>query len=231
MRHAGSAGKGSHIDVSSSSRSWLCAALLLIVSSGACAEKHAVPDPVDPVIYGVVLDSLFQTAPGAERRGIVLDDSTMSYAREVIARAAFRRDFDSTSGDRSLVQDVEMQLQQRIPLQSIEGHLRSAAQVPFAFTDVSARRTLHEQADSLHRAQPEKYIVPVQAFWDLFHARYPDAFASVSLSAIGYSETRDHAILSVNHACGGLCGGGRIVLLRRGPRGWHIVKIRRTWVS
>ncbi|MEE4451364.1 hypothetical protein [Novosphingobium resinovorum] len=41
----------------------------------------------------------------------------------------------------------------------------------------------------------------------------------------------DIALVETSFVCGGLCGGGQIVALRRGTAGWTVVAIAPTWVS
>jgi hypothetical protein len=60
------------------------------------------------------------------------------------------------------------------------------------------------------------------AFWDEFRRRYPDAHGILSLTGIGYSQNGDHAIVAVNYGCGPLCGGGRIVALRKVDDAWIV---------
>jgi hypothetical protein len=44
--------------------------------------------------------------------------------------------------------------------------------------------------------------------WETFHAAYPDAKGFLWVSAVGFDEGHDHAIVYVAHLCGGLCGEG-----------------------
>ena len=41
----------------------------------------------------------------------------------------------------------------------------------------------------------------------------------------------DMAFVETGFTCGGLCGNGLLYALRRGPGGWAIVAIARTWIS
>lgn len=41
----------------------------------------------------------------------------------------------------------------------------------------------------------------------------------------------DIALVETSYVCGGLCGGGQILALRRGNSGWDVVAIAPTWVS
>jgi hypothetical protein len=54
----------------------------------------------------------------------------------------------------------------------------------------------------------------------------------VRLSRVGYSRDSSHALLYLDHHCGGLCGTGWRVQLRREAAGhWHVVSIETTWIA
>jgi hypothetical protein len=51
------------------------------------------------------------------------------------------------------------------------------------------------------------------------------------VTPIGYSSDGNEAVLNVDHRCGGRCGGGTLVVLRRVGGVWAVVGKRGTWVS
>jgi hypothetical protein len=53
----------------------------------------------------------------------------------------------------------------------------------------------------------------------------------LAFSRVGFDNERQRAVILVDMVCGSLCGGGRIVELRRVGQGWSIVKRIRTWIS
>jgi hypothetical protein len=72
------------------------------------------------------------------------------------------------------------------------------------------------------------------AGWDVFNAAYPDARGYMQLSAVGFDNTRQYAIVYVAHMCGGLCGGGEYHFLQLEQDAWREVKVRMTtcmWIS
>jgi hypothetical protein len=51
------------------------------------------------------------------------------------------------------------------------------------------------------------------------------------LSRAGFSAGGDTAVVQVAHTCGGLCGGGMLLLVVRGPGGWARAGILELWAS
>lgn len=67
--------------------------------------------------------------------------------------------------------------------------------------------------------------------WPGFYEKYPGSSGFISLSTIGFNGAGDEALLYASKSCGGLCGDGWYVLLRKGPDGWYIHKKKMMWVS
>jgi len=65
------------------------------------------------------------------------------------------------------------------------------------------------------------------AFWK----KFPGSPGMTSLSHIGFSCDRSEALVEVGAHRGSLDGQGLLVLLRRGPTGWTVVKAVETWIS
>jgi hypothetical protein len=64
-----------------------------------------------------------------------------------------------------------------------------------------------------------------------FEARFPDNFGYFVVSHVGLNLNKTEALFYVDHFCGGLCGGGEYVLMRKVNGVWHVVDDRSTWVS
>jgi len=64
-----------------------------------------------------------------------------------------------------------------------------------------------------------------------FDARFPDNFGYFIVSHVGLNLNKTEALLYVDHFCGGLCGGGEYVLMRKVNGVWHLVDQHGTWVS
>ena len=67
--------------------------------------------------------------------------------------------------------------------------------------------------------------------WELFHAKYPNATSINTLSRVGFNKDRTEALVYYTYSCGGLCGQGQYVLLRKHDSYWKIEKESMTWIS
>jgi hypothetical protein len=64
-----------------------------------------------------------------------------------------------------------------------------------------------------------------------FEARFPNNLGYFVVSHVGLNLNKTEALLYVDHFCGGLCGGGSYVLMRKVNGEWHVVDHHETWVS
>lgn len=64
-----------------------------------------------------------------------------------------------------------------------------------------------------------------------FEARLPNNLGFFVVSHIGLNLNKTEALFYVDHFCGGLCGGGKYVLMRKVADVWHIVDRHGTWIS
>jgi hypothetical protein len=62
-------------------------------------------------------------------------------------------------------------------------------------------------------------------------ARFPNNFGFFVVSHVGLNLTKTEALLYFDHFCGGLCGGGRYVQMRKVNGMWRVVDHHETWVS
>jgi len=67
--------------------------------------------------------------------------------------------------------------------------------------------------------------------WDHFYEEFPGASALTSFSPVGFSTDGRQALFAVHIGCGGLCGRGIGVLMRRNPLGWSVEKQQDLWIS
>jgi hypothetical protein len=64
-----------------------------------------------------------------------------------------------------------------------------------------------------------------------FEARFPNNLGFFVVSHVGLNLNKTEALLYIDHFCGGLCGGGDYVLMRKVNGVWHVVERHMTWVS
>ena len=68
-------------------------------------------------------------------------------------------------------------------------------------------------------------------FWLRFSEKYPKAYGFASFSNIGFNDRYDQAFLYAARSCGGLCGSGGYVLLKKINGKWEIQSEAGMWIS
>jgi hypothetical protein len=68
-------------------------------------------------------------------------------------------------------------------------------------------------------------------FWDEFYKKFPHSSGIVSFSSVGFNDQHDQAFVYAARSCGGLCGAGDFVLLKKVNGEWKIVGEECLWVS
>jgi hypothetical protein len=64
-----------------------------------------------------------------------------------------------------------------------------------------------------------------------FAARFPNSFGYFVVSDAGMNLNETEALLYIDHFCGGLCGGGDYVLLRKINGTWRVIDSYFAWIS
>lgn len=67
--------------------------------------------------------------------------------------------------------------------------------------------------------------------WSDFYERYPESNGLIYFSRVGFNLQRDQAFVYLADSCGGLCGQGSYVLLKKEATGWKIQQKKGLWVS
>lgn len=70
--------------------------------------------------------------------------------------------------------------------------------------------------------------------WNTFYERYPSSGGVFSFSAVGFDAQRVHAIVQMNHSCGGLCGYGQPHFFEKKDGKWQEVSVNASisaWAS
>ena len=68
-------------------------------------------------------------------------------------------------------------------------------------------------------------------FWSRFYKKFPNASGLLFFSDVGFNNRHDQAFVYAGRTCGGLCGSGEYVLLRKINGKWEIQKEQGIWVS
>ena len=71
----------------------------------------------------------------------------------------------------------------------------------------------------------------VLEFWRGYYEKFPSSSRLIFFSNVGFNNKHDQAFVFVSHACGGLCGGGGYVLLKKVNGKWEIQNHQGLFVS
>jgi len=69
------------------------------------------------------------------------------------------------------------------------------------------------------------------AKWETFFTRFAPVRAYSTLSHPGFDAARRNAVIATGTVCGGRCGQGRLIVLRKMETGWTIAQRVDTWIS
>jgi hypothetical protein len=86
-------------------------------------------------------------------------------------------------------------------------------------TDIRAELRLPKGADSVIVSRSELEHGQIGEF----QQRFPNNVGYFAISLPGFNFNKTEAILYVDHHCGGLCGGGGYILMRKVNGIWHVV--------
>jgi hypothetical protein len=68
-------------------------------------------------------------------------------------------------------------------------------------------------------------------FWSAFYQKYPNSGGVMFVSNVGFNNRQDQALVYLSRNCGGDCGAGDYVLLRKVNGKWEIEAEHNVWVS
>jgi hypothetical protein len=68
-------------------------------------------------------------------------------------------------------------------------------------------------------------------WWEDFYKVFPGSRGYVQFTNPVFSSDRKHALISVSHSCGGLCGTGWLVFLSHEGATWEISSRQMLWIS
>lgn len=200
------------------------ALVLPAVFAFACAPRGAGPSPapdvsaVEDSVWAAVLDSLYVHRT---TRLLVVSDSTAGRFR----RERLVADYISTF---SAIPGAEPHTVESFWTRNLEPRPITALPRTWVPLALVSKATI----DSLPTGDDPVRSGETMRFWRAFHERYPNSSGLITLTRPGFNAARTQAILNVDRGCGGLCGGGTIILLARDPAGrWRVVHTRGTWVS
>jgi hypothetical protein len=107
-----------------------------------------------------------------------------------------------------------------------------------AFREVNAqqaslRRSFHYPIDYelVDSTQLDSIFNKNGGSWSAYYKRFPGSQGVLALSRVGFSADGTQALFYLSNRCGGLCGGGRYVVMEKLNDRWMIGKEVEKWVS
>jgi hypothetical protein len=73
--------------------------------------------------------------------------------------------------------------------------------------------------------------LPPASEYDNWKAKYPKFAGVLVFSNIKFDATKEHGFLNVSYYCGGKCGLGYKVIIKKIEHNWVISKVEDTWIS
>lgn len=67
--------------------------------------------------------------------------------------------------------------------------------------------------------------------WDTFHKEHPGVIGYNAFSNVGLNATRDKALVYFVHWCGGSCGTGHYLVLKKTDGKWRVEQRAEMWIS
>jgi hypothetical protein len=185
------------------------AVLLLVLTPPTIAAANLVHD-IEIALYETIVN-----------HGLADDPRILVIAAETTGDPAAIAEHDEAA--RAIVADLGA------PPEALDGWIRMNAttaiidrplrlSVTYQLLDQDARRKLFAAAAP-------------QIAWSQFFARYEGAPGLLRLSRAGFDDTREHALVYVEHQCGVECGAGRLIHLQRGvDDSWQVKGAALVWM-
>jgi hypothetical protein len=189
------------------------ACALAACAAGRASERSVSPtlpaDSADYAVYDAVLDAhVFDEA--STSRGYVLTDSTFGAPPGWLGvgnpAQAFRPELAGFVA--AAFPDFQFRNQRRVALRASGFRSRAAAGM-FPTAAISALGSQNWEA-----------------FWEAFHARFPDARGPIALTRPGFTPDGAHALVFVAEYAGGMGGRVGYLLLERRDGRWSVLQAR-----
>ncbi|OLE51366.1 MAG: hypothetical protein AUG51_22965 [Acidobacteria bacterium 13_1_20CM_3_53_8] len=136
------------------------------------------------------------------------------------------------AGDTAFVASEEGQAPSGVPTALYNEYLSKNMQCMKldARFDVNVRYTLIGD-DEISELQTHNTRAVPDRFWVYFYKKFPNSVGLIYFSRVAFNSARDQALISVEYSCGGTCGEGDFVLLKKEQNIWKIQNKIGLWVS
>jgi hypothetical protein len=153
-------------------------------------------------------------------------DSLFSWADEILLEPQTIRHFGSARSS-GASEDV---------LRDFAEVTRESAATPLPLPTRRKSRVFTEDEHARVRAKSQmvwegKTVIDMERFSSVMREEHPRTAFFVSFTRAGFNADRTEALVYVTIRCGGLCGSGNYVHVRRSGSRWLVQRIVQTWVS
>lgn len=215
-------------------------ALLYCLCPKDLREKRAVSAAEDEVYATVVHD---MTSPGQARP---------DYLKQLVFDETVLNDHLSGEATKACTESVLKQRQwiDKPPYNSVADKIYRAL-AGGSYDAIPRADTIQDFAHkscsggslsrTFHTDSPRVFVEPDAFFMDVvpirknnlkdFQQTFPEAAGTISLSHAGFDSRLDEAIVSTSFVCGGLCGSGRLYILRKKKGTWQVIGSSTVWIS
>lgn len=188
----------------------------------------ATPPTVQTVSQAIPLD---RDKDSSEIYRTILKESSAHDKKLVVLQAETTSlkiyEFELQKTESGVTESVQQLLKRTMPeaeLQTLDDYVeQNRAPGTLQVSDLGANYVFATRND----LDPSK----LESFWARFYKKYPNSSGLFFFSKVGFNATHDQAFVYVGHSCGGLCGAGGYVLLRKIDGKWIIQQEQGIWVS
>ena len=99
--------------------------------------------------------------------------------------------------------------------------------------EASFRRSFNSPVDYevVNSAQLDSFFKKGGGSWPAYYKQYPGSQGVLEFSRVGFNADGTQALFYYGNTCGGLCGGGGYVVMKKRSGRWVIGKEIEMWVS
>lgn len=191
----------------------------------ACSPSPRANLPDDPSVYVAAIEVLF--ARDSSLRQVVLAEEPLSIDTSAVRRAAAEMPIlAARDSAEPSVSDGFLVATRAPSAVDIQSQFQGVA----AVASKATLERLRAQADTDAKRPPQRYVTPIEPYWERFYLAYAPVRTLVRLSPAAYSRDRRRALVYVTYGCGPQCGGSYWVLLDREGTGWRARNVRQGYV-
>jgi hypothetical protein len=183
-------------------------------TAALCCAAAEAPESREQAAYAAVFAAL--NPDPASKPAVVVKDRTAALG-EILPRSASPR----------------TELRQRLPQasESLVDDFLSRAKEPHSLGPPSFEQVSRAKIEVVPEAEVTHAFegIPMAEAWRRLAERHGGARSVVTLSPVAYDDASRTALVYLGVACGGLCGGGTIMLLERRDGAWRVAKTQPLW--